>query len=319
MMARVDDTAHFCGQELKRNSLFKFALTTTMAWSKNIHEKRNSPEQILLGSMNTLYCVLLGLAVYLEVSFAAGFGLHHPFLFVHTDNANKNKKYISDVLCQIWNGPAFIKVKDRKIGTHSLRKYPATQARQSGCSQDEMDTRGRWKKGRVSDVYVLTTLPYPDAKVAAILCPGRPCKYKAAEGLGLSDPWLLENVMPAMAASDKIDNKVALTLSLPLLWASMNAATDDIMPAGLKNRMKEAYASIGPATFGPEENPVENILVIVTGLNAELHIDEAMVVSGEDGEDGTNGNTVGTGAQREDCATATLIRALSSRVAGSDR
>ena len=40
-------------------------------------------------------------------------------------------------------------------------------------------------------------LPYPDAKVAASLCIGGPCKYVLAKNCGLSDEWLLEyHVIP---------------------------------------------------------------------------------------------------------------------------
>jgi hypothetical protein len=45
-------------------------------------------------------------------------------------------------------------------------------------STKEKDIRGRWKgKGRLSDVYNNVELPYPGAKVAAVLCGGGPCTY----------------------------------------------------------------------------------------------------------------------------------------------
>ena len=67
---------------------------------------------------------------------------------------------------------------DTGLGTHSTRKFASTHARRSGCTKDEKDHRGRWKsKGRVSDIYDDTELPYPDAKVCEMLCIGGPCFY----------------------------------------------------------------------------------------------------------------------------------------------
>jgi hypothetical protein len=51
------------------------------------------------------------------------------------------------------------------LGSHSIRKYAATQAQKCGCNKDKKDIRGRWKsKGLVSDVYDNKELPYPDAR-----------------------------------------------------------------------------------------------------------------------------------------------------------
>jgi hypothetical protein len=80
------------------------------------------------------------------------------------------------------------------VGTHSLRKYPSTRARQTGCSKDDVDNRGRWRKRRIQDLYVSVNLPYPDAKVAAALCVGGPCRYALKQGSG----WT------AQAAVDRI-------------------------------------------------------------------------------------------------------------------
>ena len=64
------------------------------------------------------------------------------------------------------------------LGSHSLRKSAATHARQNGCSRDEIDLRGGWKKKtRQADVYIDTEVPYPDAKVAGALCVGRLINY----------------------------------------------------------------------------------------------------------------------------------------------
>jgi hypothetical protein len=67
-----------------------------------------------------------------------------------------------------------------------------------GRTKDEKDLRGRWKKGRVSDVYDESELPFPDAKVAGKLCIGGPCKYIIVDGSGVTADFLLEHVVPSI-------------------------------------------------------------------------------------------------------------------------
>jgi hypothetical protein len=45
---------------------FDFAIKTKVRWSKNVHEERKCPDQILLGSMDARTCVIFHLAIYLE-------------------------------------------------------------------------------------------------------------------------------------------------------------------------------------------------------------------------------------------------------------
>ena len=94
MVARIDDsTAHFKKEDLKQHRQFDFALQAQMCWSKNVlEEHEDAPaDQILLGSMDTCYCILLAIGIYLEVSLRAGQGVGHGFLFGHSDNGNTNK------------------------------------------------------------------------------------------------------------------------------------------------------------------------------------------------------------------------------------
>ena len=51
-----------------------FALITCLQWSKNVHDDIDAPEQTLLGAMDSVHCVLLGLAIYFEVYIATGEG-----------------------------------------------------------------------------------------------------------------------------------------------------------------------------------------------------------------------------------------------------
>ena len=51
-----------------------------MGWSKNVHEERDCPQQLILGLMNRKYCCLLGLDLFLEKLIANGEGAIIPEL-----------------------------------------------------------------------------------------------------------------------------------------------------------------------------------------------------------------------------------------------
>lgn len=175
MVARVDDVAHFDEADLKPNLQFDFALLAKMGWSKNVLEESDAPDQIILGSFDPKYCCLLGLAIYLEKWKEEGHGATNSYLFGESEDADRNKEWMSSVWREIWNRDDFVRRANGPLGTHSNRKFPATYARRQGCDKDDIDSRGRWRKRRVQDRYVSSNLPYPDAKVAAALCVGGPC------------------------------------------------------------------------------------------------------------------------------------------------
>ena len=66
-----------------------------------------------------------------------------------------------------------------------------------------------------SDLYIDVSLPYQDAKVAAVLCVGGPIKYELRVGSGLHDDWILQNVVPR--TSQLYPRNVALVLGKAFL------------------------------------------------------------------------------------------------------
>ena len=75
LIAWIDDMAHMFKGSIKPCPQFpEFALSTRLCWSKNVHEERQAPKQIVLGAMNPMYCVLIALSIYLEVYIASGEG-----------------------------------------------------------------------------------------------------------------------------------------------------------------------------------------------------------------------------------------------------
>ena len=98
-----------------------------------------------------------------------------------------------------------------------------------------VDSRGRWRKRRVVDRYIDVNLPYPDAKVAAALCMGGPCKYVLKNGSGITNNWLFEHVVPNIRQSEHFQDPVAAVLALPLLWACFSVDAQAFVPNDLCN------------------------------------------------------------------------------------
>ena len=228
-----------------------------------------------MGAMDPQYCVLLNLAIHLETEgMSNGSSLENDWVFpLGTDNPRnaKNKAYriLRD---EVWSGSEFNKLGIiGLIGTHSLRKYPSTHARRNGCSRDDIDFRGRWKRHtKQVDTYIDVDLPYPDAKVAAALCIGGACKYVLKESCGVTDEWLLETVAPNILL--QFPREVALTLARPLLWAVFEPHLQGYLPETLTERVRSAYAFV--RRLPAAATPVEKFPIIITGAEGEVYIDE---------------------------------------------
>jgi hypothetical protein len=290
MIARPDDTAELEFDDIKVNTQFPFALLVKMCWSKNITEERESSEQIILGAMDPLFCVLIALAIHLELWMESGLGYTNDNIFgLESDIPVDAKKRISGRLkSDIFENPNFIKTKPGPVGIYSLRKFPSTFARRNGCATDDVDSRGRWRKHkRQVNTYIEVELPWPDAKVASTLCLGGPCRYALKENSGITDDWLLEHVTPNIFV--KFDRAIALTLARPLLWACIDDDRSQFVPSGIRNHVQNAYQNL-PNHL--PDNPVEKILLVVSmSSNDSVNIDDATGAAG--------GNNNGAGAQEE--------------------
>ena len=159
LIARCDDMGNFLICDVHGHSnprLSSFALETRVYWSKNVSEERDCPDQILLGCFDVNYCILLALGVYLETWLITGNGKECHLLFsddvgeedVRGDVVRLKNRYMSALTRSVFSNPLFISVcrdarESSHLGSHSIRKYPATFARQNGCSVDEIDCRGR--------------------------------------------------------------------------------------------------------------------------------------------------------------------------------
>lgn len=137
--ARIDDMMKLQFSNFSPNTQYPSTLLMQMRWSKNIHDERDAPEQIVVGSMDPKMCALLNLAIYIESSTNAP---NSEFLY---GNPKDGDRAVRRCLTNMVKNTAFKKLKTGKLGTHSLRKGAATYATRSGISKDFVNRRGRWK------------------------------------------------------------------------------------------------------------------------------------------------------------------------------
>ena len=269
--------------------LCSFALETRVYWSKNVSEERDCQDQILLGCFDVDYCILLALGVYLKTWLIAGSGRECHLLFsdevgeedVRGDVVRLKNRYMTSALTRsVFSNRLFISIcrdarESSHLGSHSIRKYPATFARQNGCSVDEIDCRGRWKRNshRVVDRYVDVGHHYIDGKVAAALCPGGPVKYVLVEGCGITRDWLMVNVVPGIASFyDDENDTLADVLALPVLWACFDGSYVTKLPPWLVDKVRGAYTLI--RVLPADVNPVTKRKLVVYSVSGTLRIDE---------------------------------------------
>jgi hypothetical protein len=211
LIGRIDDCCNFKLRDPRGHPSFDFALKTKVRWSKNVHEERKCPDQILLGSMDTQTCVIYHLAIYLEEFL----GRYPDAVLLFTEqeaNAKSVKnliaRYRNRIRIEVWSHESFKRLADEDdeegVGTHSYRKFPSTYARSCGCTPDEIEIRGRWKEQgkRVVFRYIDVKQLFIDAKVAAALCIGGPIKYDLVDdGVvrnAVTNEWLFRYVISAI-------------------------------------------------------------------------------------------------------------------------
>ena len=68
MIARLDDVEYFKCEDLIANMEFPYTPKSTMRWSINVLEEKESPDQIIVGSMDSNFYVILALALHLDHS-----------------------------------------------------------------------------------------------------------------------------------------------------------------------------------------------------------------------------------------------------------
>ena len=312
LIARIDDTTQVLIDNIRLHDSFCNALKTRLNWSKNVSEERDAPWQLVIGAMDTAFCVLTSLALWMELNFRRNpNALLSPYVFSFSDDndipagGQKAKECAQTMFNKIFKMDAFNGPDGRSgdlLGSHSIRKFAATHTRRCGCNKDDKDIRGRWKtKARVSDVYEDTELPYPDAKVAEKLSIGGPCYYlfheevtsapnevDEASTMGMLKTFILSNVVPNIR--QRLPDSVALVLGKALLWLiySPYNATHNLVPQEFQNRIRTEVNEIVSHTTAdgvvdPNYNPIRRVPVVVTGDQGCVYID--LIPCLEEGDD----------------------------------
>ena len=321
MIARADDTMNVLLDSIQAHPRFNFCLKTKLNWSKNVREERDAPWQVIMGSSESTYCVIISLAIWLEIYFKE---LHYsadsPFLFAFSPDCRFPEGASSgkDKLRRIFSDRVFREsgligsmTEGGILGTHSNQKFASTHARASGISKDDRDLRGRWKgKGRVADKYDDVELPYVDAKVAASLCMGGPCKYVVTDEY-IDNDFILNYVVPKMRS--RVDEQVCVILGTALLYFCFTHQAVAEVPPSILSAVHTAYRSIDrrPGDAVPN-NPVKKVLLILSGQEGEVYLDEAV----EDAEAGRNDDSGGglRPTSITDRPTRDQLRALHSQL-----
>ena len=270
MMARLDDVENFKCEDIMVNLEHPFTLKSKMRWSKNVLEERKSPDQIIIGSMDPNFCVLLGLALHLEHASLTINQNSSPLLF------SVPKRSIQDLLGEITSQEDFLIFnRNSPIGTHSIRKLPATYARRNGCSKDDVDARGRWKSNkRIVDTYIDCLIPFPDAKVASTLCIGGPVKYVVREEFASTITENLIFELVGVNISNLFPRQVALVLGKVIIWAAYDDAICELMDPNIVARIKSFIPATESIIEGTALNPVTKVALVVAGNEGNLLIEE---------------------------------------------
>ena len=277
LIGRIDDVMKLATSTVLKHTLYPFALNIKMCWSKNIRTEQDSPTQILFASMNPLICPILHLGIFMETVGRQCDG----FLF---GNSNRNtSSLLKTVLDSQFFTPA---ITTGKLGTHSIHKGAATFASHNGIPKDWIQQHGRWRgQRRQVDTYIDKFQPYPDARVAAVLCGVRgPCKYVFKNGQHASNEFL-ESIAPFACEVFGVD--VARVLALPLLWAAYECQvthTDgheySIIPTRFAHKIKHTWIHAGG---DPNINPLKRIKLSMQQFGDQLHIVPLDEPSGDDG------------------------------------
>ena len=282
VIGRADDCCKWHRTNLAVNDTHpRKAARFRLAWSKNVTEERDAPWQHLFGCMDWVFCCLMHIGLWLELHHATKpFGRNRPFVFLFTDDpiereealADKSKEQLYKMTAPIMKAIAEEAQEDGKLGGHSVRKFSSTLARLLGMSKDHKDHRGRWKnKKRVSDAYDDTQLDYVDAKVAATLCPGGVCHCEVVDP-GVTGDWLAEVVCPNVR--DVFGQPVAVLFGKAVMWLAFSQHQEH-MPTGMRERIHAAYQE--RATIADGENPIRRRLVVVTGNDARMFMEDVPI------------------------------------------
>ena len=250
-------------------------------------------------------------------------GLQSVFMFSDDINEelspDRTKSWYSDTLRNhIFSNPLFLSLTGTQdpenLGTHSLRKYPATWASRNDCNREEVEARGRWKPNtkHIVNTYIDVKQEYMDGKVQAALCVGGPIKYKLVHGSNITPDWCNEHVVPGIRSfygNNSNSNMLCNVLALPLLFACFDPELQSTVPGPILTRITNAY-SLLVNTLSGTENPVQRVLLNVYRVEESLHIDELLDLPNDNNniDNNINNNTYNNIRQNNNAINALFVQ-----------
>ena len=139
IIGRVDDISHLKKNVLEPSTQFPGRLTVKMRWSKNVMDERDCPKQIIMGAMNSKYCVELALALYLEKWIGDGEGTVSQWVFANGTTTAADKTEDQDKVAgrirslfgrylkkAVLDNEDFNQEVSGNLGTHSIPKIATT-------------------------------------------------------------------------------------------------------------------------------------------------------------------------------------------------
>ena len=298
LIFRSDCVSWLKVRDVKKHPQYDFALSLTVKWGKTVRGNKKCPPQIVIGSMDTWYCPLLNLAVFLETWLKQGGGapgFNDSYLFTKDQERDVDgtplgpkrvNRRFQKACTKIFKGDdrfkELAKEMDGDLGSHSIRKFAATFCKNLGIDLSDVNFRGRWKSEEernnkvLADSYVNKNQPIIDAQVAEVLCQNQPCSYRRhKDATGVTDQWLLKHVVPFMHhfySQGAGSTSPALTLAYPLLWAAMSPEMEHRMDPLQRNKIREEYEKIRTLPVGV--NPVVRVGLRIGRRKHLLVIDE---------------------------------------------
>ena len=130
---------------------FLFCLKTRLKWSKSVREERDAPWLIMIGSRDSDFCVMINLALWLEV-FVGNYSLQwtlHIYLDFSADciipeGGTSCKNVLKYIMMSNISKNSNLRLDEGNcLCSNSLRKFGVTRAWRCGVSKNEKDTRGR--------------------------------------------------------------------------------------------------------------------------------------------------------------------------------
>ena len=87
MIARIDDTTQVTLEHIRVHDNFENTLKTRLNWSKNVQDECDAPWQIVLASMDPVFCVYISLGLWLESNLRSNASaMALPYVFAFSDD-----------------------------------------------------------------------------------------------------------------------------------------------------------------------------------------------------------------------------------------